>query len=94
MKRANTETLALYHAAYCPYCVRVRNVIADLNINIISHDIFRDTAKAKELVQNGGKRQVPCLRIDTVDGETEWLYESKDIINYLHKYAQNIANAA
>ena len=39
----------------------------------------------EELELNGGKVQVPCLRIDSA-GEVSWLYESNDIINYLEKH--------
>jgi glutathione S-transferase len=35
------------------------------------------------LVNQGGKLQVPCLRIEK-DGKVEWLYESSSIINYLN----------
>ncbi len=42
----------------------------------------RDNAQA--LRAGGGKGQVPCLRI--VDGQqTQWMYESDDIITYLRK---------
>ena len=33
----------------------------------------------------GGKRQVPCLRIEATPGEVQWLYESMDIIAYLQR---------
>jgi glutathione S-transferase len=38
-----------------------------------------------ELIEQGGKRQVPCLRITKEDGEVEWLYESKEIRRYLQE---------
>lgn len=96
MKHTEVETasLALYHMVHCPYCARVRHVIDELNINIPLHDIYTDSVKAKELVANGGKRQVPCLRIETADGKTQWLYESQDIINYLRKQSQHIKDVA
>jgi len=41
-----------------------------------------DTAKG-ELLAGGGRLKVPCLRVvDTAGGES-WMYESKDIIDYL-----------
>lgn len=36
------------------------------------------------LLNQGGKVKVPCLRIDSA-GETKWLYDSKEIINYLQQ---------
>ena len=44
-----------------------------------------DTSDAKhhlELLEGGGKGQVPCLRIKS-QGKIEWMYESDAIINYL-----------
>ena len=46
--------------------------------DIIYKDIAQDPEAAKELVQVGGKQQVPCLFID---GKP--LYESLDIISWL-----------
>jgi glutathione S-transferase len=37
----------------------------------------------------GGKRQVPCLRIDGDDGQSHWLYESMDIMAYLKQQFSN-----
>ena len=37
------------------------------------------------MIEQGGKRQVPCLRISNEDGKVEWLYESKDIKHYLEQ---------
>ncbi|MBT7717899.1 MAG: glutathione S-transferase domain-containing protein, partial [Halieaceae bacterium] len=31
----------------------------------------------------GGNLKVPCLRIDQGEQDYEWMYESKDIIQYL-----------
>jgi hypothetical protein len=36
------------------------------------------------LLEQGGKIQVPCLRIEE-DGQSTWLYESKAISAYLHE---------
>lgn len=41
---------------------------------------------ASELMQGGGKTQVPCLRIET-GAEDRWMYESDDIIAYLRTAA-------
>ncbi|HAS8439889.1 TPA: glutaredoxin [Vibrio vulnificus] len=94
MKNTNALSIALYHTSHCPYCAQVRKVINELNTNIVLHDIYRDTTKAKELVKSGGKRQVPCLRINTIDGQAKWLYESQDIINYLRKHSQDFEQVA
>lgn len=36
-----------------------------------------------ELIAGGGKKQVPCLHFTNEGGDSEWLYESDDIIRYL-----------
>ena len=50
----------------------------DIKIEVINiendHDAMRD------LIENGGKRQVPCLYHDG-----EYLYESDDIIEFLRE---------
>jgi len=78
------QDLALYHYSGCPFCGKVRRTIARLNVEITLHDINRDSDARKRLIAGGGKKTVPCLRIDA--GETTtWLYESSAIIDYLEK---------
>ena len=50
------------------------------NIKIEIVNINEDREAMKELIQNGGKRQVPCLFHDG-----KYLYESNDIIEFLKK---------
>ena len=38
-----------------------------------------------ELVNNGGKHKVPCLKIEKINAKTMWLYESDAIIQFLAK---------
>ena len=47
--------------------------------NIQTNRTFRD-----ELIEGGGKAQVPCLRIENDQQEVRWMYESDDIIRYLN----------
>ena len=74
--------LALYHMSACGYCLRVRRVIWRLNLPIELRNAAHAEPWGRELVEQGGKRQVPCLQIRHPD-HTEWLYESDDIISYL-----------
>jgi len=39
----------------------------------------------KELVNGGGKQQVPCLLISERGKSDRWLYESQDIITFIKK---------
>ena len=51
--------------------------------DVVYKDIHQDLEAAKELVQVGRKRQVPCLFIDGSP-----MYESLDIIDWLKKNPQ------
>ncbi len=72
-------TLELFKFDTCPYCRKVMNYIASTGRkDIIYRDIMRSKTAEQRLIQEGGKRQVPCLFID---GKP--LYESDDIIAWL-----------
>lgn len=80
---ALTQNMALYQFKMCPFCVKIRRVIKRQNLNIEIRDAIENAQYGEELVKGGGKRQVPCLRIDKEDGTTEWMYESDVIKQYL-----------
>lgn len=75
--------LVLYHTSTCPYCRAVRKVMKELEMDIELRDIYFGRSSLEELIAEGGKEQVPCLRIDDGRGEVTWLYESSDIIEFL-----------
>ncbi len=75
---------ALYQFAACPFCVKVRRAMKRQSVNIELRDAKNDLTHRQALEQGGGRVKVPCLRIDK-DGETQWLYESSDIIAYIEK---------
>ena len=81
------EGLRLYHFASCPFCVKVRLAARRLGVQLEERNIRRDPGAREELLDGGGKTQVPCLRIEDNEvpqsGATRWLYESSDIIRYL-----------
>ena len=88
---AQTEHLKLYQFRQCPFCVRTRRRIRGLGLNIETRDARYDPHWQAELVEQGGRYQVPCLRIDNGDDTVEWLYESKKIIRYLdHRFAASV----
>ncbi|MDD7305089.1 MAG: glutathione S-transferase N-terminal domain-containing protein [Peptoniphilaceae bacterium] len=70
----------LYVGTNCPYCKKVLNFMEENNIEMEIININENRAAMMELVENGGKRQVPCLYHDG-----EYLYESNDIIEFLKK---------
>ena len=75
--------LALYQFKSCPFCVKVRRAIRRLELNLPIRDIRLEPPYKEELMREGGKGQVPCLRIEEEDGSVRWLYESYDIVKYL-----------
>ncbi len=80
------EKLKLYHIWFSPYSLRVRRVLRELRLGKVG---LRDTRQnrdfARELARQGGKFQVPCLRIEKEDGSVEWMYESLVIARYLRE---------
>ncbi|MGF1758677.1 glutathione S-transferase N-terminal domain-containing protein [Photobacterium sagamiensis] len=76
--------LKLYQFAACPFCVKVRRTAKRLNLPLETRDA-KVSPWEQELLNDGGKRKVPCLRIEEENGEVQWMYESNDIITYLEK---------
>ncbi len=80
-----TANIELYQFFGCPFCIKTRRVIRQLNLNIVTRNAqtvgseFRD-----EMQKETGKVQVPCLKITSGD-EVEWMFESGDIKDYLQK---------
>lgn len=83
--RVDSETagLQLYQYRACPFCVKVRRALRRLGLNIEIRDALHNPEYRRELQEQGGKLQVPALKITHADGRVEWLYESTDIIRYL-----------
>ena len=78
-----TKSFALYQFNQCPFCVKTRRQIRRLNLNIEKRDARNDPKWNQELISEGGKYQVPCLKMVKGDGSVEWLYESSNINEYL-----------
>lgn len=69
----------LYVKTGCPYVLKVKNFTEPLGIEFEERNIS-DPAIAEELIERGGKRQVPYI-VD-IEKAIE-MYESEDIIEYL-----------
>ena len=83
-----TKKMALYHFQLCPFCVKTRRQSRRLGLNIESRDARNDPKWNQELIDDGGKYQVPCLKITKDDGSVEWMYESTEINKYLEERYQ------
>ena len=78
-----TKALQLYQYQACPFCVKVRRDIRRNSLNIVIVDAKKEVNR-EQLASQGGKVQVPCLRIEEGD-EVRWMYESSTISNYLNE---------
>ena len=69
------KNYSLYQFHACPFCVKVRRTLHRLNVNIELRDA-KTERYGDELLKEGGKRKVPCLRIEE-DGKVQWKYDSR-----------------
>jgi glutaredoxin len=80
---AACRALALYQFRTCPFCIKVRQEMRRLSLNVELRDAQPEGPHRSELAAGGGKVMVPCLKITDAAGKTEWIYESGKIIDYL-----------
>ena len=78
-----TASMSMYQFKTCPFCVKVRRELKRHALHIELRDAKNDAELKAELVREGGRHKVPCLRIEKPDNSVQWLYESNDIIAYL-----------
>ena len=83
-----TKNMSLYQYKACPFCVKVRRKLRKYSLNIELKDAKNNNANKNDLKTLGGKLKVPCLRIENNKSDIQWLYESKDIINFLENKLQ------
>lgn len=85
--------LTLYQFFACPFCIKIRRTLHKLNLPITKRSVSKGSPYRLELEQEGGKIQVPCLRIEQ-NGQVEWMYESSQIIAYLNeRFANQYSNS-
>ena len=80
---AHCSSLTLYQFQTCPFCIKVRQEMARLSLNIERRDAQKEDANRTELVRGAGHAKVPCLKITDTAGNSQWLVDSKAIIAYL-----------
>jgi len=77
------ESLTLYQYKACPFCVKVRRSMKRLSLPVELRDPKRSESAKEELIAGAGKLKCPCLKIEDGEGDTRWMFDSKDIIGYL-----------
>jgi len=59
------KKITMYSGDPCPYCGAAKALLKSKNIEIEEFDIWRDAAKAKEMLQRtNGKRTIPQMFIN------------------------------
>jgi len=77
--------LTLYYFPSCPYCQYVLEALDRLGLSVELRDIHQSSDYSNKLVRDTGRRTVPCLYIDE-----KAMHESKDIVRWLEKNAEDI----
>lgn len=80
---AQCSSLALYQFKTCPFCIKVRQEMSRLSLNIERFDAQKDGPNRSALIQGLGQPKVPCLKITDAAGNSQWLAESGAINAYL-----------
>lgn len=74
--------LKMYQFYACPFCIKTRRTVHKLNLPMEYRAAQVASAHRAELEKEGGRVQVPCLRIEDDKG-VQWMYGSSEIIAYL-----------
>ena len=77
------KSLALYQFKTCPFCIKVRQEMSRLSLDIERINAQHEGVGRQALLKGGGQAKVPCLTITDKAGKTEWLYDSEKITAYL-----------
>lgn len=76
-------TIELYVLPGCPYCAKVTDKLAELDLDYVSHEVPSAHSQRTEVQEISGQTGVPVL-VDTDHG-IEGMPESDDIVAYLEK---------
>lgn len=92
-RRQPEQLLELYDIENCPYCRLVRETLTELDLDVRILPCPRGGTRFRpQAIERGGKAQFPLLHDPNTD---TWLYESADIIAYLHaQYGERSTSSA
>jgi len=77
------RSITLYQYSTCPFCIKVRQEMRRLSLKIEGLDAQKNEVNREALVRGGGQAKVPCLKITDQAGNSQWMYDSGAIIEYL-----------
>ncbi|MFC6752778.1 glutathione S-transferase N-terminal domain-containing protein [Halorubrum tibetense] len=75
--------LQLYELPGCPYCAKVKDTLAELDLEYESIEVPRSHGERTEVEEVSGQTGVPVL-VDEANG-IDGMSESDDIVAYLQK---------
>lgn len=75
--------LVLYQYRTCPFCIKVRQETRRLSLGIERLNVQKVGKNREDLMLGGGQVKVPCLKITDQAGNSQWLYDSGEIVAYL-----------
>jgi glutaredoxin len=57
----------MYMTSWCPYCVKAREYLRSLDVNLIEYNIERDKSKREEMLsKSGGSTGVPLIDVEGI----------------------------
>ncbi|SDC47951.1 MULTISPECIES: glutathione S-transferase N-terminal domain-containing protein [unclassified Candidatus Frackibacter] len=71
--------IKLYQFETCPFCIKVRKKLDELNLNYETVEVSRDRAKRTKIKELSGQIKVPVLE----DSDGTVVYDSSRIVEYL-----------
>ena len=75
---------ALYYYDMCPFCQMVLRSLPGLNVEVEKRNVLQNPEYRQQQQKATGRTTVPCLLITNEQGEEQWMFESRDIIQYLN----------
>ncbi|WP_313691042.1 glutathione S-transferase N-terminal domain-containing protein [Halorarum halobium] len=75
--------ITLYELEGCPYCAKVKNKLAELDIDYDSEMVPRSHAERTEVEEVSGQTGVPVI-VDE-EHDVDGMAESDDIVRYLEE---------
>ena len=67
-KRPYTNmNVVMYMTSWCPYCVKAREYIRSLDVNLVEYNIEKDKSRRQEMMQkSGGSTGVPLIDVEGI----------------------------
>jgi len=78
-------SIELYSYEAAPHCRLVREVLTELEVPYLLHNVGKRSHNRKQFLEKSGKMMVPFLIDSNTNKGSQGMFESRDIIKYLQK---------